>query len=257
MNSVIAIAGLVIKEIFRKKDFYVAFIFTAGVLFFSARIRFYNAANAYRYLLDIGLGLGVSLAVVLTTALCARQFPTEVQQRTCQVLLSKPVSRAHFILGKFIGCFAAGCTCLGLFFSVILIFAFSRSANISAAVAAQTFYFFCLSLGVLTALSIFLSFFMTTGANVSVSLTLYFLMSVYGITLHRSASAMPAASRWLLEALTVVVPHFGFFDMRQRFIHGWSAAPLSLTVLLTAYAFCYSGALLLGAWFIFRKKNIL
>lgn len=256
MKPVFAIAGLVVREIFRKKDFYVAFILAGAVLFYSARIQFHNASNAHRYLLDIGLGIGVWLAAALTVALTARQYPEEAKQKTLHVLLSKPVSRAQFVAGKFFGCFAAGCATLALFFLAAVGFTAARSTDMSLAAALQTFYLFCLSIGVLAALSLFFSFFMTTGANVSVSLLLYFLMSVYGVSLHASAAKAPAPGSWLIRAAETVLPHFGFFDMRQRFIHGWPPVSAGLVAVITLYALSYAAAALIAAWLVFRKKDV-
>ena len=257
MTNVFTVAGLLIKETFRKKDFYVTFVFTGLVLLFAARMSFYNVGNTYRYLLDIGLGLGVFFAALLATSLSARQYPSEIQNRTCHVLLSKPVSRVEFLVGKFLGSFAAGCVSLALFFAVILFSALSKTHEISMVSAGQCFYLFCLSLMVLTALSVFFSIFMTTAGNVSIVLALYFLISVYGFTIHQSALAASPIRRLILETLNFAIPHFGFFDARQRFIHGWPVISPQLMFFLTAYAFFYSALFLLFGWFLFRRKNIL
>ena len=257
MNNIFTVAGLLLKETFRKKDFYVAFVFTGLVLLFAARASFYNVGNTYRYLLDIGLGLGVFFAALLTTSLSARQYPSEIQNRTCHVLLSKPVSRAEFLLGKFLGSLAAGCASFALFFAVIIFSVLSKTHEISLVSAAETFYLFCLSLMILTALSVFFSIFMTTAGNVSIVLALYFLISIYGFTIHSSALAASSVRRWILEILNFVIPHFGFFDARQRLIHGWPPISSKLMFFLTGYAFFYSALFLLFGWILFRRRNIL
>src|SRR5258708_7177303 len=115
MTNILAVSRLLIREIFRKKDFYVAFIFTGIVLFYAARLRFYNVGNTYRYLMDIGLGLSGFFAAILTAALSARQFPSEAQNKTCHVLLSKSISRWEFVAGKFLGSFFGGSICFLIF----------------------------------------------------------------------------------------------------------------------------------------------
>ena len=249
MRNIFTLAGLLIREIFRKKDFYVALIFTGVVLLYAANMRFYNVGNAYRYLLDIGLGLGVFFAAMLTVTLAARQYPSEIQNKTCQVLLSKPVSRAEFVMGKFIGSFAAGSACLAVFFAVLMFFAFSKTQDLSMAAAVQTFYLFCLGLAILAAMAVCFSFFMTAAANALVTLILYFFISLYGVTMSQSARA--------LHFINLLVPHFGFFDMRQRFIHGWPPVSAKLLLFLSAYAGFYSAIFLLCGWLVFRRKNIL
>ncbi len=256
MKKTLAISKLLILEIFRKKDFYVAFVLTGFILFYAARLHFYNASNAYRYLLDMGLFLSVFFASFLTVSLAARQFPSETQAKTCHVLLSKPVSRNQFVLGKFLGSFSAGLTVLFLFFAVLMGAAVSKATDFSWVLSLQTFYLFGLSLMILTAMTIFFSFFMTTTSNISISLALFLVIHLYGARLRHSAEAIQEPLRQVILGVNQAIPHFGFFDMRQRFIHGWEPISFRLILFLTAYAFCYSAFFLFAGCAIFQKKNI-
>src|SRR5689334_6979641 len=96
-----AIGGLVIKELFRRKDFYALFILTALITLILGSVNFFNEANIVRYLKEICLFLiwVSSLVIAITTA--ARQIPAERESRTIFPLLAKPVTRSHVILGKF------------------------------------------------------------------------------------------------------------------------------------------------------------
>ena len=51
-----------IKEIFRKKDFYVALILSAVVLFYASSLQFYNVENIYRYLMESKVRSGIMVA---------------------------------------------------------------------------------------------------------------------------------------------------------------------------------------------------
>ena len=75
MRAAFAIAKLVIKEIFRKKDFYVALILTGVILFYAASLKFYNVSNVVRYLMEIGLALVFLFSAILTVA--CRRFMSE------------------------------------------------------------------------------------------------------------------------------------------------------------------------------------
>ena len=108
MTAALIISGMVIKEIFRKKDFYVALILIAAVLLYASSLQFYNVQNITRYLMDLGLVLIFFFSAILTVSLAARQYPSEIQNRTSYVLLAKPVSRGQFVLGKFFGSLFAG-----------------------------------------------------------------------------------------------------------------------------------------------------
>jgi ABC-type transport system involved in multi-copper enzyme maturation permease subunit len=107
VNTIFALAGIVIKELYRRKDFYVLFVITAVITLMMASVNIFQQGNIVRYLKDICLLLiwVSSLAIAIGTA--ARQIPAERESRTIFPLLAKPVSRWQVVAGKFLGCWLA------------------------------------------------------------------------------------------------------------------------------------------------------
>ena len=70
MKIVFAIAGVVIKELYRRKDFYVLFVMTALITMILGSVRFFNDDHIVRYLKDACLLLIwiSSLVIAITTA---------------------------------------------------------------------------------------------------------------------------------------------------------------------------------------------
>src|SRR5678815_497798 len=64
-----AIAGLVVKELFRRKDFYVLFVLTALITLILGSVNFFNGDHIVRYLKEICLFLiwTASLVIAITT----------------------------------------------------------------------------------------------------------------------------------------------------------------------------------------------
>src|SRR6185436_3698654 len=56
-----------------------------------------------KFLADCGLGAMAFFGAALTVAATAQLFFSEIENRTALTLLAKPVWRAEFILGKFLG----------------------------------------------------------------------------------------------------------------------------------------------------------
>src|SRR6478609_5410553 len=109
LNIIFALAGVVIKELYRRKDFYVLFVLTALMTLLLGSVRFFNDDKIVRYLKEICLLLIWVSGLVIAIATTARQIPAERENRTIFPLLAKPVTRAHVIVGKFLGCwFACG-----------------------------------------------------------------------------------------------------------------------------------------------------
>lgn len=256
MNAVIEIAKLVVKEIFRKKDFYIAFLITGAILAYAAQLKFYDMSNATRYLMDMGLGMSFFFAAILTVALAARQFPGELAAKTCHVLWAKPVTRGQFIVGKFLGSYAAGLACFTLFFVAMTAVTLFKTQSVAWVTAFQTYYLFSLSLMMLTALAGSMSYFFSTAITVTMTLFLYGLISVYGFYARESASRLEGPARWVLDAVYNLAPHFEFFDMRQRFIHSDSPVGWGLVLFLTAYAAGYSAFYLWVGWLRLKERVV-
>ncbi len=257
MSAVLAISGLTLKEIFRKKDFYAALIILTAVLFYASQLDFYNTGNIVRYLMELGLMLIFLFSVILTTALAARQYPGEVQNRTAYVLLAKPISRFQFILGKFLGALFAGWASFTLFYALFLAVIQAKSGEgFSWVLAAQAYGLFLLCLMTVAAMACTFSYFLTVSANVTLTLSLYLLINTYGAGLKASGGKLFWLSRWMAAFLYYAMPHFEFFDLRQRFVHGWQPLSTGLVFFLALYALAYAAIFLLVSVLLLRKRAI-
>src|ERR1041385_1479819 len=107
MNRVLAISSVVIKELCRRKDFYVLFVLTALITIVVGLVNFFNEPAIVRYLKDICLLLIWISSLVIAITTTARQLPAERENRTIFPLLAKPVTRGELIAGKFLGCWLA------------------------------------------------------------------------------------------------------------------------------------------------------
>ncbi len=93
MKNIFAVAGVVIKELYRRKDFYVLFIVTVLICLVMASVNIFNDAKIVRYLKEICLLLVWISALVIAITTTARQIPAERENRTLLPLLAKPLSR--------------------------------------------------------------------------------------------------------------------------------------------------------------------
>jgi ABC-type transport system involved in multi-copper enzyme maturation permease subunit len=103
MNTIWALAGVVIKELYRRKDFYVMFVLTAVITIAAGMVHFFNDPKIVNYLKAICVLLISVSVLIISIVTAARQLPAERESRTIFPLLAKPVTRAQVILGKFLG----------------------------------------------------------------------------------------------------------------------------------------------------------
>jgi ABC-type transport system involved in multi-copper enzyme maturation permease subunit len=135
MNNVLAISGIVIKELYRRKDFYVLFVLTALITLLLGSVSFFNDTKIVRYLKEVCLLLIWISSLVIAIGTAARQIPAEREHRTIFPLLAKPVTRGQFILGKFLGCWLACGVALVVFYVFFGVVSESRGRGDSPAAA--------------------------------------------------------------------------------------------------------------------------
>src|SRR5215203_3369764 len=126
MNVIHAIAIVVLKEIVRRKDFYVLFVITALITLVMGSVSIFNDQSISGYLKELSLLLIWVCSLVIAIATAARQLHAEKENRTIFPLLAKPVSRAQLLLGKFFGCWIACGLALFVFYLFIAIVSASR-----------------------------------------------------------------------------------------------------------------------------------
>src|SRR5215475_11211035 len=117
MTKIMALSGVVIKELYRRKDFYVLLVLTVVLTLLMASARFFDDASIVRILKETCMWLIWICALVIAIVTTARQIPAERENRTIFPLLAKPVTRAQVLIGKFAGCwFACGIALLVFYF---------------------------------------------------------------------------------------------------------------------------------------------
>ncbi len=103
MKSILTIAQTTFRELIREKMFIIIFFLAIALLLFSVALSNLSIWEFQRILSDFSLasmeiaGLGI--------ALFSGSFMIfkEIEKQTCLLLLSKPISRSEFIVGKFVG----------------------------------------------------------------------------------------------------------------------------------------------------------
>ena len=258
MNKIFAVAGVVIKELYRRKDFYVLFILTVlitGLMWF---MNFFHDEHIVRFIKEICLVLIWISALVISVTTAARQIPVERESRTIFPLLAKPISRWQVLTGKFLGCWAASGIALLVFYVFFGVVSASREHTLPFAAYFEALWLHWQMLGMVIALTMFGSVVLSFAAN----LTIVFIITI-GILfvaghLHRIASHMSEPSASILTVIYFMVPHLEFFDMRELIVHDWPLDPSAWinTLLVTLYGLAYMGFFLVAGCLVFRRKAL-
>lgn len=257
MNKIFAVAGVVINELYRRKDFYVLFILTVLVTLVMWSAKFFNDEGIARALKEICLLLiWISMLVIaITTA--ARQIPFERENRTIFPLLAKPISRWQVMVGKFFGCWIACGIALLVFYLFFGVISASREHTLPFVQYVQAMWLHWMLLAVVVAMTLFGSVvFSAPPENITITLIVTSGILFIGRYLHKVALRMTEPSATILSAVYFLIPHLEFYDTQNLIIHDWPPIAWLYVGGATLYAIAYSAFFLIAACLVFRRKAL-
>src|SRR5688572_30047057 len=252
-----AIAAVVIRELCRRKDFYVLFVLTALITLVLGSVNFFNEDKIVRYLKEICLFLiwVSSLVIAITTA--SRQIPGERENRTLFPLLAKPVTRNHVVLGKFLGCWYASGICLAVFYVFFAVISGAREHAWPVINYFQCFTLHWFMLGVVTALSLLGSIvFAAPSSNNTITFVMVATILLLARHLGKMALSLPEPLQTLVYAFYFGIPHLELFDVRDLIVHNWLTVPWLVWLGALGYAAVYTAIFLTATCYLFRKKAV-
>ncbi len=257
MNAILPLAGVVMKELYRRKDFYVLFVLTAVLTLVAGSVNFFNENRVVAYVKDLCLVLIWIAALVIAIGTAARQIPAERESRTIFPLLAKPISRWQLILGKFAGCWAACGIALLVFYLFFGVLSASREHTWPVLHYWQALWLHWCMLGVVIAL-VFLGsvIFSAPSANATICFVVVFGILFMGRHLNKIALQQPEPVRSIFYTVYFLIPHLEWYDIRDLIIYDQPLLSLKDMVLATLYAAVYGLTLLFGTWVVFRRKPL-
>jgi Cu-processing system permease protein len=225
-----------------------------------------TAGQDLKIIKDLGLAainiLGLFIAIFIGINLVAK----EVERRSIYNLLSKPVTREQFLLGKYAGLVMTlavniGAMCLAfylvLFYQHWVATPGERAAWPAPAADPKLMIAVVLILGELmlvTAIALFFSSF--AGPLVAIMLTFaLWIAGHFNADLRQFETIVDSAPvAALARALYYVLPNLAPFNVRAEIVHGVEVST-SHVVLTLAYAAVYIAMLLVATVAIFRKRD--
>ena len=223
MNNIFAVAGIVIKELYRRKDFYVLFILTIVICLVMASVNIFNDNQIIRYLKELCLLLIWISSLVIAITTTARQIPAEREQRTLLPLLAKPLSRTQLIFGKFLGCWLACGLVLVCFYAFFGALAASREHAWPLLNYFQAAFLHWVMLGVVIALTLLGSLvFAAPSSNSTICFVVVAAILCVGRYLDIVALSLSEPARSIVYAIYFAIPHLEWaFEMRNLIVHDW------------------------------------
>jgi ABC-type transport system involved in multi-copper enzyme maturation permease subunit len=258
MKTIFALAGVVIKELYRRKDFYVLFILTVVICVIMASLNIFNDNQIIRYVKELCLLLIWVSSLVIAITTTARQIPAEREQRTLLPLLAKPLTRSQLIFGKFLGCWLACGLVLFCFYAFFGALAASREHAWPLLSYFQAAFLHWMTLGVVIAMTLLGSLvFAAPSSNSTICFVFVATILCVGRYLDAVALSLREPLRSVIYSVYYAVPHLEIsFGMRNLIVHDWPLIAWKFIGLDAIYSLAYTGIFLVAACLVFRRKAV-
>ena len=264
MNTTLVIARNTISEALRRKILN-AFLMV-GIAVLVLTFAFQQLSPRSELTLIRGMGLGIiSLAgLFITIILTINMLPVEIERRTIYTILSKPVRRSEFLLGKYFG--ALGTILINILLMSLVFVAAVAVKQIIGGTAVTAFDLFkgvlliYMQLLLLCSLAIFLSTFLTPLVNFFLSLSLFVVGNLSSFTEDLAKNASNIISKGFFTVVHYLVPNFGNFNLINPLVNPDAAAQMRNEFQFISgnilYALAYSTLLLLLAILVFDRREV-
>lgn len=252
MSRLWAVALCTIREAVRDKLLYNLVLFALLAIGGTILLSRLTLGDFHRLVLDIGLASinlsGVAIAILVGVGLVNR----DIDRKTIYVVLSKPISRWQFVLGKYLGLAltVAGNVAV-MIVGLILVLAIMEiplPGELAGVVLSM-----CVELWLLTAVALLCSTVTTTTLSVIWTLSVYVIGHSLG-SLMALGETLDPVGRTLLTTMVYLLPDLERFNLKASVIEPMLVGSFDLAQLL-AYGLAYTGFVLSLAVMIFRRRD--
>lgn len=252
----LAIANQTVREAMRRR---VMWIFLISGLFLIAMgpvFGFLSPKDSQTVLRSLGLAAILLAGLFITIVTCIYLIPVEIERRTIYTVLSKPVQRYQFVLGKFLGGFATVFINIFAMGIVFLVLIYSQEKHIPSDMfwgVVMTFFQMLL----LAALAIFFSTFATPVVNFFLSFGVFMVGNLSSVTDSLASNPNILVSN-AGKIVHYLLPNFGNFNIQNSIIHPTVEIQNKEVFMMQniIYAIVYSLVLLTLAVLIFDRREV-
>jgi ABC-type transport system involved in multi-copper enzyme maturation permease subunit len=255
VRNISLIAGNVIKDAVRRKLFYVVFLFALAMVALSPLLPSFEMGARASFLRDISLSLTSLFGVVMAVVLSVGQIPGEIEKRTIYNILSKPVSRLQYLLGKYLGILAVLAAILTVIGLEIIVLIYARLGVLTPVIYQGVLGVF-LESAVTAAFCLGLSAFATVPVNIFATILFYLLCHVKtGFLREELVGGASGFLRSLAWGLYYIIPNLENYNLSQRVGYGGGLPGIDL-LRITAYAALFAAVFLTIGYLVLRRKDL-
>jgi ABC-type transport system involved in multi-copper enzyme maturation permease subunit len=249
-----AIAYNTFREAIRDRILYSLLVFALAMLGASAILSKLSVGGEARIIKDLGLAaigmVGTLIAVFIGVGLVQK----EVERRTLYTIITKPIRRADFVVGKFLGLALTLAVNVAIMGGGLILLASSMEGQITWELLLPVALAF-VKLMVVTAIAVLFSTFSTPILSAIFTFALFIVGSLAQDLKLFAATFGGPLLQGAVAVLYSILPNLAALDVAAVAAHG-RTVPAGAAAFAAAYGLAYVMVLLAGAVWIFQYRDL-
>ena len=266
MKTIWLIASGTFGEAIRRRTLLIFILVAAVLLVLGAATASFQPGHETVLVKTVGLGVIGLTGVFISVILGINLLPTEIERRTVYTVLSKPVHRYQFLLGKFLGGLLTVLASVAVMAAVFLLLFIIKERGFDKDVrdVCQGLLLLTCQITIINAVAMFFSSFLSPFVNFFLTFAVYLLGSARSVTeALADPSSDPAHPKnilvvYVFQAINFIIPDFTKYNVQNPIltpdVHITNQAYFVTAAALTALV--YSAILLTMAVMIFERREV-
>ncbi len=254
MNKVLAIGLNTFKESIRDKIFYSLLFFAVILILFSIVLGKLTIGDPMKIIKDFGLGAisigGTLIAIFVGIGMVYK----EMEKRTIYIILSKPLARWQFLMGKYLGLSLTILVEVAVMTILLfaLCFVYEKTVPWPLLTAIVPIY---IEILVILAFAVFFSAFSSPFLSGMFTMAVFIIGHFTQDLRLLAKSSEDRVFKILADGAYYLLPNLERLNYKTRVVHDL-AIPGQEIGLSVVYAICYISVVLISAVFIFENRDI-
>lgn len=254
MRNIFLIAGITYKEAIRSKLLNVLLLFAVVAIASTRFFTIFAPTEELKIIQDTSLGIIRFIGMLITVFITGGLLPREIDKKTVTTILSKPVSRAQFLLGKFCGALYSIFVNMIIMsvFLMIIIYLKGKSFNPDLI---KALVLMSMEFVVLCSITLCVSTIASEIFNIIFGILIFIIGHLTNYLQHLADRFEDVFMKGLLWSLYTILPNFENFNIQNAIVLG-AKVSTQYMVKVVSYGILYSAIMLVLGYLFFAEREV-
>jgi len=254
LRNILLIAGITFKEILRNKILNVLLLFAVIAIASTQFFTVFAPSEEMKIMQDTSLGIIRFIGMLITVFVTGGLLPREIERRTITIVLSKPVSRAQFLFGKYCGALYSILSNVVIMSVILFAILYIKFGGFSLNIV-KALVFTSAELVVLASITICVSTFASEIFNITFGILIFIAGHLSNYIAQLADKFESLIMKTILLAIYTILPNFENFNVQNAVVLGADIS-MKYMVKVISYGAFYTFVMLAIGYLFFAEREV-